>query len=101
MDLMETTMEQSQCVNVGDSVHILPVLFTLVCVAVDTVVDCGEPDEPTEGAEALNITFDTTFLDSVAVYSCDSGFIRSGMEQRVCMSNGNWSGTPAQCLCET
>ena len=66
----------------------------------DIVVDCDEPDEPIAGADALNITFDTTYLDSVAIYSCDSGFFRSGMEQRVCMANGNWSGMPAQCLCE-
>ena len=70
------------------------------CIGGYIVVDCGEPDEPLEGADALNITYDTTFLGSTANYTCDAGTFRAGMGQRICMANGNWSGTPAQCLCE-
>ncbi len=34
---------------------------------------------------------------SVATYSCDTGYIVTGLSQRECESNGKWSGMEPTC----
>lgn len=36
-------------------------------------------------------------VDSTATYSCDDGFILSGLQTRACQSNGRWFGIPPIC----
>lgn len=38
-----------------------------------------------------------TDIDSVATYSCQSGYVLDGLSQRRCASDGTWSGTDPTC----
>ncbi|XP_018413992.1 PREDICTED: sushi domain-containing protein 2 [Nanorana parkeri] len=57
------------------------------------VVSCGWLGPPANGAKN-----GTTYLvGSTITFSCNSGFILDGSQQRTCQSDGMWSGAPAQC----
>ena len=58
------------------------------------LVDCGDPGAPVNGNFVLE---NDTFEDSIARYSCSFGFELIGNDQRVCQSNGNWTGTIPTC----
>ena len=60
------------------------------------VVDCGEPDTPSNGGVSDAITTE----GSTVVYSCDSGFVLCGDENRTCLSTGMWSGSVPDCISE-
>ncbi|XP_075424181.1 sushi domain-containing protein 2 isoform X2 [Ascaphus truei] len=58
------------------------------------VVSCGWVAPPANGRKN-----GTTYLaGSVIVFSCNIGFILNGSRHRTCLSDGTWSGDPAQCL---
>ena len=57
--------------------------------------DCGTTDltRPDNGQLAV---VDTTLLDSVASYTCDSGYTLVGVAMRTCTVDG-WNGTNPIC----
>ncbi|CAH1797704.1 unnamed protein product [Owenia fusiformis] len=59
-----------------------------------TIVDCGSLDTPTNGT--LNIT--GTVYNSVADFTCDTGFTLFGSPTRICLSLGVWSGRQPECF---
>ena len=59
-------------------------------------IDCGAPDQVVNG----HISFTTTSLGSVAVYTCNPGATLDGDPSRTCQRNGEWSGAPPTCTCE-
>ena len=49
--------------------------------------------------ENATVSATLTTYNEVASYTCKEGFYNSsGDWQRTCQANGNWSGTPLQCL---
>lgn len=40
----------------------------------------------------------TTTFNSEARYTCNSGYVRIGNENRFCGSNGEWTGIPPTCI---
>lgn len=62
-------------------------------VVLRSVVDCGHPGVPDNGAVQLSAT---TF-DSVATFQCNQGYLLVGSTRRECQSNGQWSGTQPVC----
>jgi len=56
-------------------------------------VDCGAPKMPTNGI----VKFDATVKGSIVNYECNEGCILSGVTQRICKDNGQWSGNAPQC----
>ena len=40
----------------------------------------------------------TTTLESLANYTCNTGFRLDGVDQRVCLSNGSWSDDAPSCI---
>ena len=65
----------------------IPLLF------MPSVVDCGGLSSPQNGQVILT---NTTF-GSTATYQCDEGFNLIGDMQRICQSNGVWSGNEPTC----
>ena len=60
-----------------------------------TVVDCGLPPNPPHGDVD---TSSGTVFNSLAMYSCDVGYILDGNSLSVCGPDGMWGrGTPS-CL---
>ena len=59
-------------------------------------VDCGALTAPTNG----NVGAASTTFGSLAVYSCNDGFMLVGSNMRECQSNGTWSGTTPSCTLE-
>ena len=59
-------------------------------------VDCGDPGTPTNGQRTLS----STTYTSVVTYTCDAVYTLQGSNTRTCQSNGEWSGSVPQCLCE-
>ena len=58
-------------------------------------VDCGDLTPPSNGSVAF--TFTTFGNESIANYSCDTGYILYGDMNRTCQSNGTWSGSAPTC----
>lgn len=56
-------------------------------------VDCGTLDPPTDGT----IDVPATTFESVATYSCDTGFSLAGPSMRTCQADGTWSDDPPIC----
>ena len=48
---------------------------------------------PTNGI----VKFDATVKGSIVNYECNEGCILSGVTQRICKDNGQWSGIAPQC----
>ena len=57
------------------------------------MVDCGSLNDPNHGSVSLS----TTVYNSVATYSCDIGYSLDGDDERRCLKNKQWSGTPPTC----
>ena len=47
-----------------------------------------------------NVIVTDTIFDSVATYSCNSGYALNGDATRRCLGNGTWSGTIPSCVCK-
>ena len=58
-----------------------------------TVVDCGQPPAPDNGA----ISVTQTVFNSTALYICNNGYLLNGPIMRVCQDNGTWSGVNPTC----
>ena len=56
-------------------------------------VDCGGLTNPENGAVSLS----GTTYNSVATYSCDSGYVLMGDDMRTCLDTGSWSGSAPTC----
>lgn len=56
-------------------------------------VDCGNPPNIGNG----DVSFNTTYSGSIAVYTCKSSFVLLGFEDDglcTCQIDGNWEDTP-------
>ena len=62
-------------------------------VVTSTVVDCGSLDNPGNGV----VSFTATTYNSVATYSCNTGYTLTGDDMRTCQSSGVWSGSEPTC----
>ena len=72
------------------------ILLLHSCTHVNThsVVDCGPLNAPSNGG----VEMESSVFNSVATYSCDSGFNLIGADSRTCQGNGLWSGQTPQCI---
>ena len=59
------------------------------------VVDCGRLFDPEHGD--VDISSGTVF-NSIAMYSCDTGYMLDGVSTRVCVSEGIWIPEAPRCL---
>ena len=56
-------------------------------------VDCGSLDNPGNGV----VSFTDTTYNSVATYSCNTGYTLTGDDMRTCQSSGVWSDSEPTC----
>ena len=61
--------------------------------AADAVVNCGDPGTPFKGSK---LGAATTFGARVR-YRCDSGYVVTGLIERVCQADSSWSGSLPSC----
>src|SRR4029434_10533953 len=73
---------------------ILLLIGIVFCLA---VISCGELGTPPNGNKIGTLTV----FGATAIFSCNTGYTLVGSRVRECMSNGLWSGSEVQCLCET
>lgn len=64
-----------------------------MCVCLIIVVDCGTPENITNGEMRVK----RTVYKSVITYSCGYGYILIGVTNRTCQGNGLWSGRSPRC----
>ena len=57
------------------------------------VADCGALDPPLNGT----VSVDKTVYESIAMYTCDDGYILMGERHRLCLANGSWSNEEPMC----
>ena len=69
--------------------------FVFSCIYKNEIslVDCGDPGQPANG----DVNFVTTREEGVANYTCNEGYNLTGVTQRICQSNGSWSGDVPIC----
>ena len=58
------------------------------------MVECGNLSHPDNGMVSLS----GIVLDSVATYTCDTGYDLVGNNDRTCLATGNWSGNEPTCI---
>ena len=56
-------------------------------------IDCGTLEDPENG----NIAISTTTYNSVANYSCNTGYTLRGDMSQTCLDTGIWSGSEPNC----
>ena len=67
-------------------------LVLLLCLG---VVDCGPPNNTTNGA----VNYTTTTANSTAIYTCNPGFIMMGGRRIIrCLDNGHWCCPQPACF---
>uniref|UniRef100_A0A8C6QR27 CUB and Sushi multiple domains 3 n=1 Tax=Nannospalax galili TaxID=1026970 RepID=A0A8C6QR27_NANGA len=59
----------------------------------DTTGTCGDPGTPGHGSRQES-EFRTK---SIVRFACDTGYILHGSEERICLSNGSWTGRQPEC----
>ena len=69
-------------------------LTSLYCIII-AAVNCGSPPVPINGS--VSITSLQTTFQSIAIYSCDLGFMLVGENRRICEAQGAWSGQTPTC----
>ena len=60
-------------------------------------VQCPDLDSPMSGSLLISGTGAGVYQETVT-YACETGFNLVGMSERVCQSNGTWSGSDPTCL---
>lgn len=70
------------------------VLIHYYCLYIHTAVVCPALSNPANGVVSV---IDLTF-NSVATYTCNSGYVISGVQQRTCLETGEWSGQEPTCI---
>ena len=58
-----------------------------------SVIDCGDLEDPPNGT----VSFSTTTYNSVANYSCITGYALTGNSSRTCLDLGTWSDSQPTC----
>ena len=61
------------------------------------VIDCGSLGNPENGMVSVS----TTTYNSVANYSCNTGYNLTGEMSRTCLDTGLWSGSEPTCTGKT
>lgn len=57
------------------------------------ISDCGSLSGPNNG----DVNFATTTYNSVATFSCNTGYDQSGALSATCLDTGSWSASPPTC----
>ena len=68
-------------------------IYYIILICAHSVIDCGDLTDPLNGV--VNLT-NTTF-GSQASYTCDTGFMLSSSQTRICQDDGNWSNSEPEC----
>ena len=66
----------------------------ILCIIIIIAPDCGPLTPPANGDVD---TSSGTTAGSVALYSCNEGFVLTGTADRVCGSDGRWRPDPPAC----
>ena len=80
----------SVTITAGDRAQVVDGRGTAQVVIVD---GCGPLPPPENG----NVDASITTIGSVATYSCNNGFLISGVSQRICQTDGFWSESAPSC----
>ena len=67
----------------------------IICFIPTLVIDCGPPQPPTNGY--VSLFSGQTHVGDLALYTCGSGYMLLGNQQRMCQENGQWSGNVPDC----
>lgn len=70
-------------------------LTSLYYCITTAAVNCGPPPVPINGN--VSITSLQTIFQSIAIYSCDLGYVLVGENRRMCEAQGAWSGQTPTC----
>ncbi len=71
----------------------------MIIVIYFLVIDCGDLSNPENG----RVEFNATTFTSIAVYTCDNGYMIAPAEankQRFCRIDGKWGGVEPTCECK-
>ena len=56
-------------------------------------IDCGSLGDPANGEVSLS----SIMINSLATYSCNTGYTLTGDDMRTCLETGLWSGSEPIC----
>ena len=80
----------SFCINIG-MISFMFLLFS-PCLPILEIF-CPILEAPADG----QVDFSSSSVNSVAMYTCNSGFRLEGPDQRTCLQNGTWTDTDPTC----
>ena len=99
--LVWTELFHSLCcfcyVNLVQPLYLMHICSYMIWYCTFSYTGCGAPGLPLGGRDGLRLSYTNTTINSIAVYSCDTGYILIGNNTRMCQRNGNWSGHAPSC----
>ena len=73
--------------------HITPLDIIICLIHFVPEIDCGVLGNPANG----EVFVMNTIYNSVATYSCNTGYNLTGDDMRRCLESGFWSGSEPSC----
>ena len=61
-----------------------------------SLIDCGTLPNPDNGG--VSYSNGVTTYQEVATFTCDAGYILTGVVTRTCLASGNWDGSSPVCV---
>ena len=83
----------SQCLFIHDHHNNYVYKYFHTVYLIHLVIDCGTLGDPANGEVSLS----GTIFNSVATYSCNTGYNLTGHGIRACLHTGFWSGSEPTC----
>ncbi len=86
----------------GEDCRISEAIPVIVFFPATTTAACSDLTDPTNGMIGYDMeTMDARPVNTVATYTCVTGYMLGGDMTRTCEATGVWSGTDLTCECES
>ena len=86
----------------GEDCGISEEIAVIVFFPATTTATCSDLTDPTNGMIGYDMeTMDARPMNTVATYTCVTGYMLDGDRTRTCEATGMWSGTDPTCECES
>ena len=78
--------------------YLIGYLYTLNCIVILSPVPCPSLTDPDNGIITCSLGDDgVPSYEETCSFTCNTGYVLIGCDNRTCQSDGNWSGNVTMC----